>query len=667
MNILRNLIVFFTAGTLALILAVYFTGETLDDYLYKVSQELHYIYDTNDFNVNDYIDKINGTGEIISQYNYTSEDSLIIYTTKPEEFKEIPDTYLNITVKKFEYLVNSGVSTTLYTKGDNKKLISILNEYGDVFFTDINKGNIYKSSKGYMIIFLLSFGLFVYLLRLHVKTLSRQLLVQQLFGVEKWTLIKYYFRRILFLAILSLFSGSLGMFLSSFIGYSIKWSYTTNIFLTLFLLIGVIIFLYFSFVLFEYKNVKYKEKSRKKFYPIIHVSLLTISLFAYFVYIQDINQRIIYLTENSDYLETWNNTENIFKTNITNQLDRSNEIEELNYQKKAKKFYDLVSKKKETFIVDSYNFMYINDPSENKPLYVGSLVTEKNDQNYITSPSGNSITVDKNYLELNPIKTIESMNFSEESYEGTIYLIIPEKYIALENEIIKNYTYDLKWRLEDDGNSITPEFKVIHSKNNQEYFTYNSLTGDPSNGNKITDPIVVVLNENTTTNLFWGNIFVSDGGFFYKVNENEKFSAYEAISEELNLSGLSGILNFSISVYDERGMLINGIEMETVNNLLIILFLTCLIAYTLNHIIAVMFERNSKKIYIKYTFGYSYLDIFLDVAFTPVFIIFTVYLSVQILRYRTVNNFILLLMVILSIVEYYFLSKNFILEGRKSW
>lgn len=68
---------------------------------------------------------------------------------------------------------------------------------------------------------------------------------------------------------------------------------------------------------------------------------------------------------------------------------------------------------------------------------------------------------------------------------------------------------------------MTPEFKVIHSKNNQEYFTYNSFTGDPSNGNKITDPIVVVLNENTTTNLFWGNVFVSDGGFFYKVNENE--------------------------------------------------------------------------------------------------------------------------------------------------
>ncbi len=201
-------------------------------------------------------------------------------------------------------------------------------------------------------------------------------------------------------------------------------------------------------ILNEYKNVQYKEKNRKKFYLIIHLILLTFSLFAYYVYIQDTNQRIIYLTENSDVLEAWNNTGNIFKTNITNQLDRSNEIEELNYQKKAKKFYDLVSKKKETFIIDSYSFMYINDPSENKPLYVGSLVTEKNNQNYITSPSGNSITVDKNYLELNPIKTIEPMNFSEERNEGTNYLIIPEKYTELENEIVKNYTYDLKgdWR-----------------------------------------------------------------------------------------------------------------------------------------------------------------------------------------------------------------------------
>ncbi|MGC3438206.1 hypothetical protein ACPTHC_14705, partial [Enterococcus faecium] len=68
-------------------------------------------------------------------------------------------------------------------------------------------------------------------------------------------------------------------------------------------------------------------------------------------------------------LKYWERTTNLYKTNITNQLNRNNTVEENYYLKKASKFVYKIQKKYKTFIIAPNNYATIQE--NNKEFFIG--------------------------------------------------------------------------------------------------------------------------------------------------------------------------------------------------------------------------------------------------------------------------------------------------------
>lgn len=317
-------------------------------------------------------------------------------------------------------------------------------------------------------------------------------------------------------------------------------------------------------------------------------------------------------------------TENLYKTNISNQLDRDDSLEETTYLKNAQLFYEKLSKKYQTFIIAPYNYTVLNDSHGQSILIGQDRIPDK--EEYITSPGGADITIDTNYLKVNPIKFVIPTEKEQINVDSnTLSLLVPQKYKKYEAEIKQNYLSDLKFKLTEDPpiGKISLDkvnIQVLYVKNRQKYFTYNTFYGKLADENMVEDPIVVVVNPKLMDGLFWGNILTMNGGLFIDFDKEAKGEPFDLIKQDVKDSGLNGILNFTLSVFKERGEETTRNE-ANILHLIVQYSILTLLFITLNvQIMYILFKVNAKKRLIKEILGYSSFDQMMDIVMIPIFI-----------------------------------------------
>lgn len=336
----------------------------------------------------------------------------------------------------------------------------------------------------------------------------------------------------------------------------------------------------------------------------------------------------------------WEQTQDLYRTNITNQLDRNNFLEESIYHSNAQRFYNNVTKHHKTFIIAPYNYATLPSSSSNSVVYVGQdRFPDKKE--YIVRPGGIDITIDVNYLQRNPI--IFSSPHDEEkinSNQNSLYVLIPEKYKDYESLIKTYYLEDLTFRISEDPPNQTVDIEKIiiepiYVKNNQQYFTFNSFYSDNTN-HLITDPIAVVVNPDLMNGLFWGNILTADGGFFLDIDSSSEFNSYELIKNDIVNSGLNGILNFTLSVYNEHGEYLSNTYASLFNLSIQFSIIVALLLTLKFQITVLIFSLNAKKIFLRRTLGYPQTDQIKHTVMLPIILELATLISFCVLNIETI-------------------------------
>lgn len=643
--------------------------------LYDNTKELHIIYEPGT-NYKQFVYDLYETSLkediTISQYNFTAKDTLSILSTNPKinpffhlksgvfptnsessyvaNYSDgnrknigsinLPSDYLKIKLYSFEYVKNIGLGNVFYIQGNgrHKKLIDVFQKYGTIkianpVISDTFTVNIYQNLITlYLIIFFF------------VCIISLAFSQRKMISLKK--ILGYSIRQIVFQSIKSTFSIVYGLLLALTLYIILSRDITLNLVWSLLLclciyLLSLIVYSSIIVSLYQFTNVKnnIKGAAPSKLLTIILGGALCITLFLFLGKSQEIKQEFKHYNKIKQSTQLWAKTENLYKTNITNQLDRGDLLEETTYLKNAQLFYEKLSKKHKTFIIAPYNYTVLND-SKGKSIIIGQdRIPDK--EEYITSPGGADITIDTNYLKVNPIKFINPSEMEQMNADAnTQSLLVPQKYQKYEAEIKQNYLSDLKFRLtEEPPNGLISldkvKIQVLYVENQQKYFTYNSFYGTQADENKIEDPIAVVVNPKLMDGLFWGNILTMNGGLFIDFDSTSKKEPFDPIKQDVKDSGLNGIVNFTLSVFKERGEETARNE-ANVFNLSIQYSILIILIITLNvQIMYILFKLNAKKRLVKEILGYSVFNQMTDIVLIPILIELTTVVLFNILHSQT--------------------------------
>lgn len=173
-------------------------------------------------------------------------------------------------------------------------------------------------------------------------------------------------------------------------------------------------------------------------------------------------------------------------------------------------------------------------------------------------PSKESVYVNNNYLQLNPIyDTNGNPVCLSDEYTNTMTLLVPEKYRPYEADVLDIYTKDRTWKyyseednykraqgedLNFDSSDINQvisyhgamSVQIVYVQNNQSYFTYRTNSLQES-GNRIVDPIAMVVNNRNLSGEEYKAI-LSRGEYFVKVDDmNHPMQSVEALIQEADV------------------------------------------------------------------------------------------------------------------------------------
>lgn len=195
----------------------------------------------------------------------------------------------------------------------------------------------------------------------------------------------------------------------------------------------------------------------------------------------------------------------------------------------------LLEENANAFVMEAYNYQTIDDN--------GTQLYEMNGLDYPVEidPAGHCIRVSKNYFQFNPIETDGSNLVEQIIYDDfTLNILVPEKYIDMEEQIIAAYReqfYFEKVQATNDYNEMAGIEKVldiskeklniniIYVKDGQSYFSFRSDIASTTD-NRIVDPIVMIYISNIHCN--YAHSFVSQWLYFYSDEENTE-DVYQSI------------------------------------------------------------------------------------------------------------------------------------------
>lgn len=556
-----------------------------------------YLYSTN-IKADDYIflDK-NYRNEYIDYKNRKLEN----FTKNEENYFNFYPTYLNITVNDFSKIDNLGLGYRFVLSGFNDEIRNGLTDefknYGELEFDKGDIPIIYCVNKSILIItILITLIMSIMLIAYEIQNIKKYSLYT-LWGFSNKDISIISHKEITYkVTILSIITEiTIISSMCVFVGITYIVDFLIWILFSLGVSLLVINLIYYLIRLItnlimdikssvrgneQYKSFRLLAKGIK-----ILCSISFILLIAAFINTGrelDIKSR--------DFVY-WEKTENVYYFGITElyqELDKDRD-----YNDRALEFYKLLIKNHNGFIMNSANFShsYNGKNSEGITYFYEYNATG---EEAIYSYYGRSVTIDRNYLDINPIELEDdSRNIDELLVHDDKYLniLVPIKYKEYEDKIISSYKQGFYFKKVEVDNLYNEELglpinetrlddlniNIIYTKNNQSYFTFNNRTGEYKN-NAI-DPIAVIYDYEIDTS-FIGSMLTSSI-FFIDDSYGHAYDNIYDIKKESNMKEVG----MAYSVFNDANSELVSLRNKVFNQFL---GLICLCIFIVVQMIAIV-------------------------------------------------------------------------------
>ncbi len=218
----------------------------------------------------------------------------------------------------------------------------------------------------------------------------------------------------------------------------------------------------------------------------------------------------------------------------------------------------------------------------------------------------NSVTINNNYLELNPIYDVNNNRVDLTEYENdyVVTILVPQKYKNVEKELRASYQSCFDFWCEDSSQKLS--LNLIYVKDNQKYFSMNPLLSADKNF-EYNDPIGIVIN----------NCCVECGGslcgamtqglyYFHIENPNDPYESMNETIKKLDMENnfitIASLYNFVEQKFYSTAQLMN---------IYLILAMICTVPYVVSLLatIANYIERKKQILAVKYINGHSFFKL----------------------------------------------------------
>ncbi|WP_170832603.1 hypothetical protein [Butyrivibrio sp. INlla16] len=195
-------------------------------------------------------------------------------------------------------------------------------------------------------------------------------------------------------------------------------------------------------------------------------------------------------------------------------------------------------------------------------IHICDLLGCDSELNGIYSENGQEthITITPNYLKFNPIITVngESVEKMIDYDENVLNILVPEKYMQKENELIRQFTDYLNFNRfqiyervykKSINNIWDPKeeqafVNIIPIKNGQAFYTFTDIIRNEEN-NSIVDPVSVIYTNNFHPSYILGE---ASRVLYFQYDDNDKENIDSYLSE---IAGINGFIKAE-SIYKEK-------------------------------------------------------------------------------------------------------------------
>lgn len=376
------------------------------------------------------------------------------------------------------------------------------------------------------------------------------------------------------------------------------------------LLVNILIFLYLLRL-----NILAILKGKKPYYliQVLNHSIKLVFIIFLLINIYFFIDSYTLLNSRLEALSNWEEAENYYRTIVYGD-EIGNFALDAEVNRKMMEFYEDVSTNKKGFIINAFNYYWLDIYETFNSEGIYSPAFDVNIQPKIHAANGENVTISPNYLNVNPIIASNNIPIQDQIiYDDYILnILVPEKLRPYENYILieyLHYFYFHKVEVENIYNielnypiNTTPiedlSVHIIYVEDGQEYFTFNSRIR-PKDRNMVKDPIAIIYTGNVDTSFVAANITTSF--FFYTEAADPYADILPLIIEHDILPNIRTV----DSAFDQNGMVIAEIQQQYIRSVsfAIIMFIANLtVTYNL---IANYFEKNGYKLFIKSIFGYT--------------------------------------------------------------
>lgn len=300
----------------------------------------------------------------VSQYFFTGEKGLIIYSANSKlpvtgdkspdneatnysrngERLLLPNTQYRVKLYPFYKIKNLGLNSVFYVRGNINKVTQVMHNFGKVKV----KANISEASPeinntfNYATLALLS-GFVSLISLMFVIIKERQaVMLRKLFGHRLSSNVIESIKSVSSSMVLAVTSSAALLIIYSAYQNCLIY-YKTFILQLVLLYIGYLFLMIFIYSLVAILQAKFKAASFNwSGASLIAMSVSVIAFIACVLFISikipEIHQELLQYQKQTKNLSTWSSTRNIYQTNVTNQLDRTDNQTEVAYDLSAKSF-----------------------------------------------------------------------------------------------------------------------------------------------------------------------------------------------------------------------------------------------------------------------------------------------------------------------------------------
>lgn len=564
------------------------------------------------------------TGELPKSNQYISNENIDDSTTKQSGIFSLPLSKWKIRFYDIQQVKNVGLGNEFYIIGAEKEIVNAFIKefsiYGNISLLHEKVSSLELMNIPLLMVVIFSFVLFFIGMFYFLVSNRKALLLEQLWGYSESLILfsvpKRFLRFCITLQCLILFGYIIFIicfkqtyFLLDYIMMFTLTNIVTIIILLLFTLFGTWLIQKFNDSSLNVKGklpferIQLMSAILKALIAIILFSLISFSLSNYYQ-----------LSKKVDSFRYWNETKDVFKVQVGNLDDDidSNLEKDRELNDRLFTFYKEIESNNNAFLMESENFNVMNYDVKGNPIYSYTLNAFGEEEIY--SPHGRKVTINKNYLNVNAIKSSNGIpiEIQVKDDKDILNILVPEQFRDRENQIVESYKEWFYFQKVEVDNIYNEELgfplnkkkiddlkiNIIYTKPGQDYFTFDSFTGNSQN--KIRDPIAVIYNESVDTSNI--GAYTTTSLFYLDTSQGR---AYENILPSITKAKVPEIKN-AISVYSEANEEIvkqQWLLFQQVVGLILtiifsaILFLSFIWAY---------YSANVYQLSLRYVFGYSY-------------------------------------------------------------